>query len=398
MAKQSAAPLRVETTSANFRRAIAIASKVVERTSTIPVLSGLRCHANGSLEVAGTDLDIALTATVAREPGPDLDFVLQAPVAVSTAIGAAGDKTVSLTHADGKVSLTSGSLDLSVSTFPADDFPVEHRPNVTEHFSATLSRDAVAAIGRVADAMSSEETRYYLNGVRLKSVGATTIQAQATDGHRLYLADIQVPDAKGDLGENCIIPRKAVRLLIDLAKSAQEGVSLMVGSAAPSNQIESTAPARAGAPRLHLAMRERAADVAMTSKLIDGTFPAVEKVIPAGGDKQVLFEVGSLRRALAAVSGHSRNTRAVKITLGENDTATISAAYIDFGLSAAVKVPCKHNAAGFEIGFNGGYLSSIISAANGDEVLFTLTDPAAPALVRNPADTAWTGVLMPMKF
>jgi DNA polymerase-3 subunit beta len=389
--------MNVETTSADFRRAIFLAGKVVERRSTIPILSMIRCHANGSFEATGTDLDMTLTATVARAPGPDADFCMQSPQHVIAAVAAAGGKSVAMAHENGKLRLSSDALEVTVDTLPADDFPMDHLRPLDEHFSATFSPANIAAIERVTGAVSTEETRYYLNGVRLKSVGPTTIQAQATDGHRLYLCDIELPDAKGELGESVIIPRKAVRLLIDLAKSAKDGVRLTIGSPAPANRVEGTAPERPGASRLRLSFAERAADISLISKLIDGTFPAVERVIPAGGDKQALFNVATIRRALAAVSGHSREVRAIKIAFDAPGSATISAAYLGIGLAASIKVPCEHSAAGLTVGFNGGYLDSIVNAARGEEVLFTMTDETAPTLVKNPADTAWTGVLMPMR-
>ncbi|MBB5714753.1 hypothetical protein [Sphingomonas aerophila] len=296
-----------------------------------------------------------------------------------------------------RVTLTSGDLDVTASKLPSDDFPMDQTRDLREQFTATLSGADVAAIARVADAMSSEMTRYYLNGVRLKSVDATTIQAQATDGHRLYLADITLPDAKGELGPNVIIPRKAVRLLVELARSVKDGVSLIIGSPAPTNEVTTTAPAPVNASRLRIALAERAAEVTLTATLIDGTYPDVARVIPKGGDKQALFKIAELRRAMSAVSGHSRTVRATKLTFDAEGTVTVSAAYVDSGLAVKVKVACEHNAPGFEIGYNGEYLASLLTSAQGEEILFTLTDPSAPALVRNPADTAWSAVIMPMR-
>lgn len=390
--------MTVQTSSADFRRAIFLAGKVVERRSTIPILSMIRCHANGSFEATGTDVDMTLTARVARVPGPNADFCMQSPQQVITAVAAAGGKSVAMKHDGGKLQVSSDALDITVDTLPSDDFPIDHLRDLDEQFSATFSPLDIAAIARVADAVSTEETRYYLNGVRLKSLGETTIQAQATDGHRLYLCDIELPDAAGRLGESVIIPRKAVRLLVELAKSAQNGVRLVIGAPAPANRIEGTAPEQPGASRLRFSFAERAADISVTSKLIDGTFPAVEKVIPSEGDKQALFKVADLRRAIAAVSGHSREIRATKVAFDGKGAATVSAAYLGIGLAASIKVPCDYAGAPFEIGFNGGYLASILNAVRGEEVAFTMSDPAAPVLVRNPADTAWTGVLMPMRF
>jgi len=395
---QGRTDVNIQVKSADFRRAIVLAGKVIEKRNSIPVLSMVRCHANGSFQATGTDLDMSLTATVARIPGAGADFSMQSPKSVVSALSAAGGDTVSVTPRDGNVALASGPLTISVGTLPSDDFPTGLDLPLSADFSATLSREHIDVLARVADAMSSEETRYYLNGLHLQSTGETTVRAEATDGHRMYFADVELLDAVGTLPANCIIPRKAVALLFDLAKSASDGIRVTVGPALISNQIEGTAPERSGAPRISVSMRERAAEVVFQSKLIDGTFPDVSRIIPAAGKTQFLFQLPDLRRAIAAISGHSSTVRATRIMLAEGGTAKISAAFIDIGLSAEVIVPCQHTSPGFEIGYNGRYLTSVINSCRGSEVLFDCVDGVGPGLVRDPADTTWTAVLMPMRF
>lgn len=389
--------MNMQASSADFRRAITIASKVIERRNSIPILDTVRCRANGSFEATATDLDIELSAKVEREPGSDFDFAMTSPRLVVSALSAAGGKSVSVGFSDGKASIASDALTMTVGSLPSDDFPTSLSLPLQEDFTATLSKEALAAIARVAGAMSSEETRYYLNGVHLTLPEPNLLRVDATDGHRLYRCDVPLPDAVGGSGLNAIVPRKVVGLLLDLAKSSAEGVRLIIGPAATANREDSTAPQKAGMPRLSVSVAERAAKITMTAKLIDGTFPDVGRVIPAAGNKQALFQVADLRRALAAVSGHSKNTRAVSLRLNDNGTATISAAYVAIDLAAAVTIPCEHRWPGFEIAFNGGYLLSVIDASGGPEVLFDVADPASPALVRNPADTSFTAVLMPMR-
>lgn len=387
-----------QTKAADFRRAIAVASKAVEGKSTIPILQTVRCRANGAFEATATDLGVLISVSVPREPGEDMDFALMSPKQVVAAIGAAGGADVSISHVDGKAALQSGALELSVGTLPGDDFPEQsfNRP-LDPQFSATLSAENVAALGRVAGAMSTEETRYYLNGLHFRSIGDTTIRVQATDGHRLYFLDIEVPDATGTLPSNTIIPRRTVRLLLDLAKTASGPIAFKVGNSALSNAVESTAPARAGATRLAVSFDTGAAKVSLASKLIDGTFPDTSRIIPTGGDKQMLFNVADLRRALSGISGHSRDVRATKITLGEPGIARLSAAYVGLSLSAEIEVQCQHDAPGFVVGFNGNYLLSLLNASGGEELLIDTADAATPALIRNPADTAWAAVQMPMR-
>lgn len=392
--------MTIQTSSANFRRAIALASKVIERRNTHPILETVRVHANGRFEVTGTDLDLSVTASVAREAGPAADFALMAPKAIVSAVSAAGEKEVRLvpTAECDKVSIASGALAMTAATLPADDFPLDAVRELHPEFTATLSREHIAALARVADAISTEETRYYLNGVHMSAI-AGAIRFDATNGHILYRVEVPTPDATGALEpEGAIIPRKAVRLLLDMAKSAAGDIRVVLGRIAPPNGVGSTAPDRNSLLRFSVSYEERAASVQISGKTIDGTFPDVGRVIPSPRDRQCVISPAALRRAVAAVSGHERGWRAVKLAFAGADQLTVSAAYVSLGLTAAVTVPCQHTCAGFEISFNGGYLTSILTAAGGDEVVLDFGDAAAPMLLRNTADTAWLGVMMPMRI
>lgn len=389
----------VQTKTADFRRAVTIANKVVERRgTTIPALGAIHCHANGALEVSATDLDLTVTTKIEREPGVDADFLLRNPRAMLQAVAAAGGKTIGISHKDAQAIVVSDSLRLKVGTFPADDLPLDLNRPLDTTFAVTLSQQHVADLARVAGAMSTEETRYYLNGVHLAAIAPGLIRATATDGHRLYFMEIAVPDATGELpGAGLIVPTKTIRLLLDLSKSSPDGVRVTVGNRAPANSETTTAPEKSGMPVLRLGFRERAAEVTLTSKLIDGTFPDCQRVVPTGGDIQALFQVADMRRAIRAIAGHSKSERAVRIELLENGAASLSAAYVSIDLAADIVIPCQHSRPGYVIGFNGGYLASVLDASRGDEIVLTMSNPDAPAIVRNPADTAWTAVLMPIR-
>jgi DNA polymerase-3 subunit beta len=389
--------MNVETTTADFRRAITLATMATERRNTIPILGGIKCHANGSFEACGTDLDLSITAKVKRQPGPVADFVMMSPRNVLQAVSAAGGKDVSIGLEDGKAQVASGELAVAVGTKPVDDFPHDLAKPLAPTFSATLGAEHIAALARVSGAMSHEEARYYLNGVHAHSLNSTTVRFEATDGHRLYFADVTLPDADGSLGKGVIIPKKAVGLLVNLAERTKGGVRLVVGHVATGNAVTSTAPEKTGLPRLAMTMSERATDITLASRVIDGTFPDVSRVVPAGGGKQALFKVADLRRAIRAISGHSRDVRATNLAFQADGTVVVSAAYLAIEISARMTVPCQHSAAGMTIAFNGKYLASVLNAVAGDEILFDMTAPEQPVLVRSPSDTAFTAVLMPMR-
>lgn len=391
--------MSVQVRTADFRRAVSIASKVVERRNTIPILETLRCRANGVLEVSGTDLDMTLSASVPREPGDDVSFaMMQAPRVAAALKFGGGDMTDLAMGKPRHVAVVSGAMSLNIGSLPADDFPNEAERPLTASFSATLSPEHIQEISRVSAAASNEVTRYYLNGVHLHHVMGTTYRAVATDGHRLCFVDLELPDASGDL-TGIIIPNKAVSIIRDLGAKATGGIGISLGTIVPANREEGTAPVRASLPRLNLRFDVPGAAVAMQTRLIDGNFPDYQRIISAvpGNDKPMLFSTADIRRALRAVSGHSKNVRAVKIELIP-DGARLSAAYIGIDLSLKIDLPCQHQHSGFEIGFNGNYLLALIDAAQGDELLLVAGDAAGPVLVRNPADTVWTGILMPMRI
>ena len=391
--------MNVVASTADFRRAVNIATRVTERHTTIPILSGVRFYANGSLEIVGTDLDIMLAVKVPRQPGPDATFALLNPKEVVHAVHNAGSDSVSIMPGDGKAEIVSGPLSVSAATLPADDFPMHLDRELEQIFGGTLSPEHLAEIARVTGAMSDEETRYYLNGLHLASIGQNTVRVTATNGHQLYFVELVVPDAAGVLPDGgVIVPRKAVALLLALGKEAIDGVRLTIGKAPAENDVTTTAPDRRGAPIASISVSVRGADVRLVSKCIDGTFPDCQRVVPAVSNRQALLPASELRRALRAISGHSKRDRAIRLDFTKPDVLTVSAAYLSLNLSASVDVPCKHDMRGLIIGFNGGYLSSIVGAAGGEELLLDANNADAPALFRNPADTAWTGVLIPYRL
>lgn len=391
--------MNVVASTADFRRAVNIATRVTERRNTIPIIGGVRCRANGSLEVVGTDLDILLAVKVPRQPGTDVSFALLNPREVVHAVHAAGSDDVAIAPRDGMVDIVSGALSVSSATLPADEFPMSLDRELVQSFGATLSMEHLTVIGRVVGAMSDEATRYYLNGLHFASIGENRVRVTATNGHQLYFVELVVPDAQGTLPDGgVIIPRKAVGLLLALGKDALDGVRLSVGHASPENDVASTAPPRSGAPVVSASLSVTGAEVRLVVRAIDGTFPDCQRVVPPVSDRQALLPSPALGRALRAISGGAKSYRAVRMDFTKPGVVNLSASHVSLSLSASIDVACNHDMRGLVIGFNGGYLASIVAAAGGGEVLLDAIDPMAPAIVRNPADTAWTGVLMPMRL
>jgi DNA polymerase III sliding clamp (beta) subunit (PCNA family) len=286
--------------------------------------------------------------------------------------------------------ITDGALSI-------DDFPAGVDRAPLEDFAATLGPDHMALMARVAGAASTEETRYYLTGVSVVPDGATGFKLRATNGHMLFVAALRCPDIRGKLASEIIIPRKTVNLLLQLASKAEDGVRLTVGRA-PATNVASPDMGATDGVRISFAFTVPGMKIVLICKPIDGTYPDVTRVIPTAGHPQMLFKTAGLRRALGAVSGFCKATRAVKVELHDDDTATLSAAYIDKGLSTAVRIACQNRRPGFTVGFSGEYLGKILNAARGEEIVVDTADASSAALIRNPADPDWTGVLMPIRI
>ncbi|MBX6323919.1 MAG: DNA polymerase III subunit beta, partial [Rhodospirillaceae bacterium] len=278
--------------------------------------------------------------------------------------------------AGGQATLRSGRSRFVLATLPREDFPAIAAGDLPCHFmlSATSVRDL---IDRTRFAISTEETRYYLNGIYLhvaQSPGGPVLRAVATDGHRL--ARVEVPLPRGaDKMPGVIVPRKTVGELRKLIEDTEENVGVALSDT-----------------RIRFSFD----DVILTSKLIDGTFPDYQRVIPTGNDKVLEVDRKSFAEAVDRVSTvSSEKSRAVKLTL-KPGSLTLSANSPESG-SASEELEVSYQGAGMEIGFNARYLLDIATQIDGAGAQFALADAASPTLVRDVADPSALYVLMPMR-
>jgi len=397
-----------------FRSAIAAAVLGVERHNTIPVLSNVRlCAAPGGLNVIGTDLDMEITAHV---PGAvvDLEFDTttgahtlrdlekKAPKSDNIAIDVAdaflpmpelvadhSDADLEAYNAEcervkahnATITDTNARLDFegfraSMQTIPAHDFPTFGDIAAPVYEFDITTADLRAGLERVAFAISTEETRYYLNGIFMHVSGGM-IRFVATDGHRLARHDLcAAPEGAAGMA-GVIIPRKTVETLYKLlkGKGAPEMVHLRVNTSK---------------------MAFHFGNIVIASKLIDGTFPAYDRVIPSGNDKRATFEPAALARSIECVSAmSSERGRAVKIEI-ENGNARLSVNNPNEGSSVA-NVPCDYTGAPISVGFNAKYVLDILSKCVGERVTFDLADSGSPAVIKSNGAPYTLFVLMPMR-
>ena len=229
-------------------------------------------------------------------------------------------------------------------------------------------------------AISTEETRYYLNGIFLHASDddGPVLKAAATDGHRLARFTIAQPDGADGMPD-VIVPRKAVAELRKLLEEALDGAVMIDLSA---SKIRFTLSGEGG--------------VVLTSKLIDGTFPDYTRVIPSGNTRRLEVDASEFAQAVDRVATvSSERSRAVKLGL-DKDRVTLSVTSPDNG-NAAEELAASYSSDGFEIGFNANYLKDILGQFDADEIELHLADAGAPTLIREDDASPALYVLMPMR-
>ncbi len=367
---------------ATLLRCLSHVQSVVERRNTIPILSNVLIDASdgGSVRVMATDLDLQVVETMSAssvdQPGA---ITVSAHLLFDIARKLPEGSQVSLTTSDNRLEVKAGRSNFKLPTLPRDDFPVIVEGDLPTSFEIP-ARLLAELIDRTRFAISTEETRYYLNGIFLHVTDEDEplLKAAATDGHRLARFTIARPEGAAGMPD-VIVPRKAVGELRKLLEEALDASVLIDLSA---SKIRFTLGGEGG--------------VVLTSKLIDGTFPDYSRVIPTANDKLLkvdpkLFFSGVDRVATIA----TEKTRAVKIGL-DHDRVTLSVTSPDNG-TAAEELAADYKAEGLEIGFNANYLKDILGQIDSDTVELHLADAGAPTLIRENEQARALYVLMPMR-
>jgi DNA polymerase-3 subunit beta len=362
-------------------RSLGHVQNVVERRTTIPILSNVRLAAEGTgaLEMTATDMDLSL---VAREEA-DVSRPGTTTVAAHTLFDIARklpDGSVVQLEQNGQageVTVRAGRSTFNLPTLPADEFPAIGDEQLPVRFTVPAG-DLAKLIDKTRFAISTEETRYYLNGIHMhatKGGGATAmLRGVATDGHRLARIEAALPKGAEQMPP-IIVPRKTVAELRKLL----EGDAGEVGVSVSPTRIQFTLPR-----------------AVLVSRLIDGTFPEYERVIPSGNERVALLDSEEFTKAVDRVATISTDkARAVKLSLN-GGTVTISAVSADAG-RAIEELDAEYNGEPLEIGFNARYILDMMAEIDGPKVRLEMASAAAPTVVRDPEDSSTLYVLMPMR-
>jgi DNA polymerase-3 subunit beta len=363
---------------ATLLKSLGHVQSVVERRNTIPILSNvlIEASADGTLKLMATDLDLQVVEQVPAAVDQPGAITVSAHTLFDIARKLPEGSQVSLSAADGKMLVVAGRARFNLQTLPRDDFPMIAEGELPTKFelpAETLKQ----IIDKTRFAISTEETRYYLNGIFFhvaEDNGTPVLKAAATDGHRLARVTVPRPDGADGMPD-VIVPRKCVGELRKLLDELDGSVEVSLSSTK---------------------IRFGLGTAILTSKLIDGTFPDYSRVIPTANDKLLKIDPKSFMQGVDRVATiASEKTRAVKMAL-DRDKITLSVTSPENG-TAAEEVPGDYTSPGFEIGFNARYLMDILAQIDGDMVEVHLADAAAPTLIRENDKAPALYVLMPMR-
>jgi DNA polymerase-3 subunit beta len=364
-------------------KALGHVQSVVERRNTIPILSNvmLCAEADGGLALSATDMDLEIIERVPSRidrPGRITvsahtlyDIVRKLPDGAQIEVEASGE---------GTMVLRCGRSTFTLACLPPEDYPVMASGELAHHFALTAV-ELKALVDRTRFAISTEETRYYLNGIYLhatKNDEVPVIRAVATDGHRLARVEMVLPEGAAGM-PGIIIPRKTVLELRKLVEESDEEIEIALSETK---------------------IRFSTGSATLTSKLIDGTFPDYDRVIPTANDKILEVKRKEFADAVDRVSTIStEKSRAVKLAIapGSNGgSLSVSATSPENG-TAIEELEVRYLSEPLEIGFNSRYLLDITSQIEGDGAQFVMSDSASPTIVRDRADLSALYVLMPMR-
>ncbi|MBT5575241.1 MAG: DNA polymerase III subunit beta [Alphaproteobacteria bacterium] len=358
----------------NLLRPLGHINSVVERRNTVPILSNVVLRAaSGKLSFTATDMDMDIVTTTPCSISSEGATTIPAHLLFEIVKKLPDGAEVQIQVADGHAQISAGRSSFKLPTLPVEDFPAINSSDLPVRFSLTTP-DLRNLIDTTKFAISTEETRYYLNGIYLHFADTTNLTAVATDGHRLALSQMKAP-AGSEIMPPVIVPRKAVTELRKLLDDEPQEIDIRLS--------ETRAEFIVG-------------DVRLTTKLIDGSFPDYKRVIPAGNDKIASIDVSLLSAAADRVSTiASDKSRAIKLNISSGQLV-LSASNPDAS-SATEMVEIDYDGDAIDIGFNAKYLMDILTQIQGQTIAIELADSGSPSLLRDPEDDANIFVLMPMR-
>lgn len=352
-------------------------SRVVEKKNTIPILANVVLSAHdGKLTMRATDLDLQLTESISAKIATKGETTVPAHMLSDILRKLPNGSEVMIEHGDTAITVKCGRSRFKLNSLPVQDHPALDVGETAVSFELAAA-DLAGLIERTQFAISTEETRYYLNGIYLHpfAEGPTKhLRAVATDGHRLAQTQIPCPAAAVNM-PGVIVPRKTVGEILKLVAGSEEDVTVELSSQK---------------------IRVTSGDTVITSKLIDGTFPDYARVIPQNNTKELVVEKGDFEAAIDRVSTLSSDkTKAVKLSLSYGRLVMV-VNNPDSG-AATEELDVSYESDSLEIGFNSRYLLDVTSELTSERAILKFNDAGSPAIAMSEGDNNSLFVIMPMR-
>ncbi|MDH5544501.1 MAG: DNA polymerase III subunit beta [Gammaproteobacteria bacterium] len=358
----------------NILKPLQLVSGVVEKRQTMPILANVLLNLGpDGLRITATDLEMEVRAKSDIQVESSFSTTVPVRKLQDTIKTLPEESEISFEISGEKALLKSGRTKFTLTTMPAENFPVIETKNQIFRFSLPQSK-LKQLIDKTQFAMALQDVRYYLNGLLFELQGHT-ITAVATDGHRLAMcqeeADIQAVEKI-----SVIVPRKAVMELSRLLEDCEELAEVVIGE----NYIKTELK-----------------DVSFTSKLIDGQYPNYQAVIPREGETQMIGNRSDLRQCLIRTSILSNEKyRGIRIQLSENKLRAL--ANNPEQEEAEDEIEVDYNGTEMEIGFNVNYLLDAITAIADEQVKISFADGNGSALITATGKQNCIYVVMPMRI
>ena len=354
--------------------ALQIVNGVVERRQTLPILSNLLLNAKKDcLTLAGTDMEVELVTNIKKVIGVEGETTLPARKLLDICRALPEEAEISFSIKGDKAQLTSGKSRFTLSTLPAQEYPLVEEVDSIVEFEVE-QKTLKSLLDKTSFAMAQQDVRYYLNGLLLE-IDGKTLRSVATDGHRLALCDTTLQtEAKEKI--QVIVPRKGVMELIRLLQDKEDNIRVQISA----NHI-----------RINLA------ELRFTSKLIDGKFPDYTRVIPEQGLDPIKANRELLRQGLTRASILSNEKyRGVRILLEKNKLRAL--AHNPEQEEAEEELEVDYQGKDMEIGFNVSYLLDALGIIKSEDVILTISDPNSSCLILTENDPLCKYVVMPMRL
>lgn len=351
----------------NLAALLSRVTKAVENRNTIPILSNVLLVAEGStLTAIATDLDVEVASTAEAQVEHQGSTTVQAGTLQSIVNKLTKGKLVSLEYDAGTLKVFSGRSNLTLSSLPVDDFPRV----ANDEYAATFNADQ-AELRRLLEwtepSMSTEQTRYYLNGVYIHSHEGC-VRSVSTDGHRLALLDSVIEAEFPPV----IMPRKTVTLVKGLLDEGEATISASTTK-----------------------VRIDFGHTVVVSKVIDGTYPDYSRIIPTGWDTEVTVNANDVKQAAALVSEVSgERVRAVRVTVSDDLVTLTVRSGADVGIE---EVDASVTGDRVECGVNSKYLAEILKACNGDNAVMRFNGAGSAIVVKPEEDDKALFLVMPLR-